>query len=99
MRIPVKASFAAGGAVIEDGRLVLGALGTAGEYGHMPFGDPAQPCRCGARGCWNTAIGGAAIARLLNQPSPADEVSYSRQVFAAAQASPVPGASPRAPGG
>jgi predicted NBD/HSP70 family sugar kinase len=85
-----------GGAVIEDGRLVLGALGTAGEFGHMPFGDPAQPCRCGARGCWNTAIEGAAIARLLNQPSPADEVSYSRQVFAAARTSLVPGAPPRA---
>jgi len=85
-----------GGAVIEDGRLVLGALGTAGEFGHMPFGDPAQPCRCGARGCWNTSIEGAAIARSLNQPSPADEVSYSRQVFAAAQASLIPGASPRA---
>jgi predicted NBD/HSP70 family sugar kinase len=85
-----------GGAVIEDGRLVLGALGTAGEFGHMPFGDPAQPCRCGARGCWNTAIEGAAIARLLNQPPPGDEVSYSRQVFAAARARLVPGAPPRA---
>jgi predicted NBD/HSP70 family sugar kinase len=85
-----------GGAVIEDGRLVLGALGTAGEFGHMPFGDPAQPCRCGARGCWNTAIEGAAIARLLNQPPPADEVSYSREVFAAAQASLGPEAHQRA---
>ncbi len=85
-----------GGAVIEDGRPALGATGTAGEFGHMPFGDPAQPCRCGARGCWNTAIEGAAIARLLNQPPPADEVSYSRQIFAAAQASLVPGAPPRA---
>jgi predicted NBD/HSP70 family sugar kinase len=85
-----------GGAVIEDGRPALGATGTAGEFGHMPFGDPAQRCRCGARGCWNTAIEGAAIARLLNQPPPADEVSYSRQVFAAARASLVPGAPPRA---
>jgi predicted NBD/HSP70 family sugar kinase len=85
-----------GGALIEDGRLVLGATGTAGEFGHMPFGDPAQPCRCGARGCWNTSVEGAAIARMLNQPPPADEVSYSRQVFAAAQASLVPGAPQRA---
>jgi predicted NBD/HSP70 family sugar kinase len=85
-----------GGAVIEDGRPVPGATGTAGEFGHMPFGDPAQPCRCGARGCWNTAIEGAAIARLLNQPPPADEVSYSRQVFAAARASLIPGAPSRA---
>jgi len=85
-----------GGAVIEHGRLVAGAAGTAGEFGHMPFGDPAQPCRCGARGCWNTAIEGAALARLLNQPPPADEVSYARKVFAAAQASLDPGAPRRA---
>jgi len=82
-----------GGAVIEEGAVVLGATGTAGEFGHMPFGDPAQPCRCGARGCWNTAIEGAALARLLNQPAPGDEVSYTRQVFAAARASQAAGAS------
>jgi predicted NBD/HSP70 family sugar kinase len=85
-----------GGAVIEHGRLVPGAAGTAGEFGHMPFADQAQPCRCGARGCWNTAIEGAALARLLNQPPPADEVSYTRNVFAAAQASLAPGAPRRA---
>jgi predicted NBD/HSP70 family sugar kinase len=85
-----------GGAVIEDGRLVLGATGTAGEFGHMPFGDPAQACRCGAPGCWNTAVEGAALARALNQPPPADEISYSRQVFAAARAGLAPDAPQRA---
>jgi predicted NBD/HSP70 family sugar kinase len=78
-----------GGAVIEGGRLVLGATGTAGEFGHMPFGDPAQPCRCGARGCWNTTLDGAALARALNQPQPADEVSYVRHVLAVARAAPA----------
>ena len=78
-----------GGAVIEGGRLVLGATGTAGEFGHMPFGDPAQQCRCGARGCWDTTLDGAALARALKQPQPADEVSYVRQVLAAARAAPV----------
>src|SRR5215469_875614 len=85
-----------GGAVIEHGKLVPGAAGTAGEFGHMPFADPALPCRCGAWGCWNTAIEGAALARLLNQPPPADEVSYTRKVFAAAKASLAPGAPRRA---
>jgi predicted NBD/HSP70 family sugar kinase len=75
-----------GGAVIEDGRLVLGATGTAGEFGHMPFGDPAQPCRCGARGCWNTTLDGAALARALDQAQPSDEVSYVRRVLAVARA-------------
>ena len=78
-----------GGAVIEGGRLFLGATGTAGEFGHMPFGDPAQQCRCGARGCWNTTLDGAALARALNHPQPTDEVSYVRVVLAVARAAPV----------
>jgi predicted NBD/HSP70 family sugar kinase len=53
-----------GGAVVEAGRAVTGATGAAGEFGHMPFGDPARRCRCGARGCWNTSMDGPALARL-----------------------------------
>ncbi|MEU4559828.1 ROK family protein [Actinoplanes sp. NPDC023936] len=73
-----------GGAVVEDGRPVIGARGAAGEFGHMPFGDPAIRCPCGASGCWGTAVDGTALARLLNQPPPRDEVTYARRVIAAA---------------
>ncbi len=52
----------------------------------MPFGSPAVLCPCGAHGCWNTALDGHAFARHLGEPAPADEVSYSRQVLAAARA-------------
>jgi predicted NBD/HSP70 family sugar kinase len=58
----------------------------AGEFGHMPFGSPAVRCRCGAHGCWNTALDGQALARHLGESVPADEVSYSREVLAAARA-------------
>jgi predicted NBD/HSP70 family sugar kinase len=75
-----------GGAVIEDDRVLLGASGMAGEFGHMPFGDPALRCRCGAMGCWNTSLDGHAVARALRQPAPGDEVSYTRRVLAAAEA-------------
>lgn len=75
-----------GGAVIEGGRALLGATGMAGEFGHMPFGDPALRCRCGAAGCWNTSLDGHAVARALRQPAPDDEVSYTRHVIAAARA-------------
>ena len=75
-----------GGAVVESDRVVAGATGTAGEFGHMPFGDPAVRCRCGALGCWNTTLDGGAVARMLGQPVPADEVSYLRRVLAAARA-------------
>jgi predicted NBD/HSP70 family sugar kinase len=74
-----------GGAVIEGDRALLGASGMAGEFGHMPFGDPALRCRCGALGCWNTSLDGHGIARALGQPAPGDEVSYTRRVLAAAR--------------
>jgi len=74
-----------GGAVVEGERVVAGATGAAGEFGHMPFGDRDRRCRCGARGCWNTSMDGGAVARVLGEPVPADEVSYIRRVLAAAR--------------
>jgi predicted NBD/HSP70 family sugar kinase len=72
-----------GGALIEGGRAVLGAHGMAGEFGHMPFGDPALRCQCGAYGCWNTCLDGRALAWALHEPPPDDEVSYVHGVLAA----------------
>jgi len=75
-----------GGAMLNGGRTVLGAHGTAGEFGHMPFGDPGLRCACGAMGCWNTSLNGYAVARLLGDPPPSDEVGYLRGVLAAGRA-------------
>ncbi len=77
-----------GGALVDRGRVTGGAHGMAGEFGHMPFGSRRLRCRCGARGCWNTELDGAALARALGEPAPdpADEVSYSRAVVTAARA-------------
>jgi predicted NBD/HSP70 family sugar kinase len=70
-----------GGALIDGGRVARGAHGMGGEFGHLPFGSPRRRCRCGARGCWNTELDGAALARALHRPLPADEVSFSRAVI------------------
>ncbi len=75
-----------GGAVVDAGRLVVGARGAAGEFGHLPMGDPAVRCPCGARGCWGTAVDGTALARLLGEPEPSDPVTYAGQVIAHAAA-------------
>jgi predicted NBD/HSP70 family sugar kinase len=75
-----------GGALVEAGRAVRGAAGAAGEFGHMSFGEAARRCRCGARGCWNTSIDGRAVARLLHQRAPADDMGYFRRVLASARA-------------
>ena len=71
-----------GGAVVDGGRLVGGARGTAGEFGHLPMGDPAVRCACGASGCWGTAVDGGALARLLGERAPADTAGYARSVIA-----------------
>jgi predicted NBD/HSP70 family sugar kinase len=38
------------------------------------------------RGCWNTSVDGHALARVLGRPAPADEVSFTRGIIAAAAA-------------
>ena len=46
-----KIDLGVGGAIVNRGRVMTGAAGGAGEFGHMTI-DPAGPlCRCGNRGC------------------------------------------------
>jgi fructokinase len=52
-----------GGGVVIDGRLIEGANGIAGEWGHTPLPwpadpDKAPPCWCGRAGCLETYISG-----------------------------------------
>nr|WP_218886361.1 ROK family protein [Kineococcus aurantiacus] len=47
-----------GGAVVREGLLLEGRHTATGEFGHLPLGDPAVRCGCGATGCWGTALGG-----------------------------------------
>lgn len=86
-----------GGAVVENGRPMIGARGAAGEFGHMPFGDPSLPCPCGAHGCWGTAVDGAALARLLGDPPPRDSITYARRVLLAARTPSTPHQVPASP--
>jgi predicted NBD/HSP70 family sugar kinase len=78
-----------GGAVVNGGQVLVGALGAAGEFGHMPFGDPAVACPCGAYGCWGTAVDGSALARLLGHDQPRDPVSYARRIITATDPEPA----------
>nr|BFE67391.1 ROK family transcriptional regulator [Actinoplanes digitatis] len=78
-----------GGAVVDGGKVLIGALGASGEFGHMPFGDPAVRCPCGAYGCWGTAVDGSALARLLGHAAPRDPVSYARRIINSPEPGPV----------
>jgi len=58
-----------GGGLVIGGRLVEGANGIAGEWGHVPLPWPTQeeiavpPCWCGQQGCLESWISGTGLAR------------------------------------
>jgi predicted NBD/HSP70 family sugar kinase len=70
-----------GGTLVVNGEPVTGARGAAGEYGHVPFGDRTLVCPCGARGCWDLAVDGRALARHRRDPPPADPVDYAHELL------------------
>lgn len=52
-----------GGGVISAGRLLRGAFGVAGEWGHTRVVPDGRRCVCGNRGCWEQYASGRALAR------------------------------------
>jgi glucokinase len=52
-----------GGGLILDNRLYTGAIGTAGELGHMTIQANGPLCNCGNIGCWEALASGTALAR------------------------------------
>jgi predicted NBD/HSP70 family sugar kinase len=63
--------------LVVNGEPLTGAQGAAGEYGHVPFGDPTLLCPCGARGCWDLTVDGRALARHRKDAPPDDPVDYA----------------------
>jgi len=52
-----------GGGIIEDGRILDGAKGAAGEIGHMTIEAFGPRCNCGNLGCLEVLASGTAIRR------------------------------------
>ncbi|KAA0100091.1 ROK family protein [Mycolicibacterium sp. P1-18] len=75
-------AYGLGGTLVVNGDPVGGAHGAAGEYGHIPFGDPAVDCPCGAVGCWDLTIDGRALARHRGETPPEDPVAYVHTLVA-----------------
>ncbi|MGI9500319.1 MAG: ROK family protein [Geminicoccaceae bacterium] len=69
--IYVTVSTGVGGGLVIDGKLVLGAGGKAGHFGHIPIAWEPR-CGCGRDGCVEALASGQAIAReasaLLGRP-------------------------------
>jgi len=62
----VRGDVGVGAGLIMGGLPLVGAGGYAGEIGHMSVRPDGLACRCGSRGCWETEVGAAAIARALH---------------------------------
>ncbi|MER7842389.1 ROK family protein [Kitasatospora sp. NPDC096077] len=59
--VPVGTGIAA--AVLHEGRALTGAIGAAGELGHLVVRPDGDRCACGNRGCLETVASAAALAR------------------------------------
>ncbi|MFE5582985.1 ROK family protein [Kitasatospora sp. NPDC056531] len=59
----VSAEAGVGAAIVVGGRLLRGARGYAGEFGHVPVHPEGMRCACGAHGCLEQYAGEAAVLR------------------------------------
>ncbi|WP_409180656.1 ROK family protein [Amycolatopsis sp. VS8301801F10] len=70
-----------GGAFVVGGQPAPSARGLHGEFGHLPLGDPAAECPCGARGCWTVAFDVPAVARGAHQPVGDDPRAWLHSLY------------------
>ena len=80
----VKASTGLGAGIVSEGRILRGALGAAGEIGHVksPAADGLR-CRCGDIGCLEAVAGGWALVQALREQG--REVGHVRDLVAMAR--------------
>ena len=71
----LKLGTGCGGAAIVNGRLLRGADGTGMELGHINVGAQSVTCSCGQKGCLETWVNLAALARSYRRYEPAADDS------------------------
>ncbi|QNI38231.1 ROK family transcriptional regulator [Edaphobacter albus] len=67
--VVVNVSEGIGTGIFSNGRLLRGANGMAGEFGHVEMDYNGQPCGCGGRGCWETVASNRAGLRYYHEIS------------------------------
>ncbi|MBO2448807.1 ROK family protein [Actinomadura barringtoniae] len=76
----VKVSTGIGAGLISGGRIQRGALGAAGEIGHVPVQDGGGVmCRCGNLDCVEAVAGGTALLARSNAPDLATFAALARE--------------------
>jgi predicted NBD/HSP70 family sugar kinase len=67
--VVVNVSEGIGTGIFANGRLLRGANGMAGEFGHVQMDVNGPLCGCGARGCWETVASNRAGLRYYQEIS------------------------------
>lgn len=69
-----------GTGIVIDGKIYNGALGAAGELGHIPLVPDGRPCGCGKRGCMEKYCAGGGLditaAELLGKGKRASDLFF-----------------------
>ncbi len=73
-----------GGGVISGGRILHGAVGMAGEFGHMTVYPGGNPCGCGNDGCLEKHASATAVSAMAQLLKLGDQLSAA-DVFRIAQ--------------
>ena len=67
--VVVNVSEGIGTGIFSNGRLLRGANGMAGEFGHIEMEHDGLLCGCGGRGCWETVASNSAGLRYYHEIS------------------------------
>lgn len=82
--VAVTVSEGIGTGIICGGRLVRGASGLAGEFGHVSLDEAGPRCSCGRRGCWEVYASNSAALRAY-----ADGTSSRGRTFASGEGATI----------
>jgi len=74
--VVVTVSEGIGTGLLVNGRLVRGARGMAGEFGHVSIDANGPECRCGARGCWELYASSRAAVRFYSESAGAGGLTF-----------------------
>jgi glucokinase len=69
-----------GGGIVSCGKVVRGAVGMAGEFGHVTVVPNGNPCGCGNRGCLEKHASATAVTAMARLMQLGEEMT-SREVY------------------
>ena len=89
--VVVNVSEGIGTGIFANGRLLRGANGMAGEFGHVQMDAQGPQCGCGSRGCWETIASNRAGLRYYQEISGGAEPPSFAALLRMAQAADASG--------